>query len=81
MDEEDTTFTDALDKAQYQKRIGASAAVSTAIAEEEDAVMGGYLPEETLIEDESGMEISRDKFGRLVVRHFGKITYLEGKDK
>ena len=72
----DDTLKDALDAARYQSRIREQ------VEGDSDQDEGEAIPvEQVSIEDDSDLEISRDRWGRMVVRRNGKITHWEGKDE
>lgn len=64
-------FKDALDAARYQSRMREE------VEEEDDGEASAYTG--TLAEDDSDIEIERDRWGRMIVRRNGKVTYYEGK--
>lgn len=70
----DDTLKDALDAARYQSRIREQ------VEGDSDQDEGEAIPvEQVSIEDDSDLEISRDQWGRMVVKRNGKVTYYEGK--
>lgn len=70
----DDTLKDALDAARYQSRIRKQ------VEGDSDQDEGEAIPvEQVSIEDDSDLEISRDQWGRMVVKRNGKVTYYEGK--
>lgn len=65
-------FKDALDAARFQRRMAVE-------PEEDSKEVHTYAG--TLAEDDSDLTIEWDRWGRMIVRRNGKVTYYEGKDK
>lgn len=83
----DDTLKDALDAARYgktqagEKVFGISLNTDACMEEEPEHPSDCIAFADTLAEDDSDLEISQDRWGRMIVRRNGKVTYYEGKDK
>jgi hypothetical protein len=69
LNDDTNAFKDALDAARYQSRI-------RELIEEQEAPI---TVEQAPLEDESDLEITRDTWGRMIVKYGGRVTYYEGK--
>lgn len=76
MNDETDVFKDALDAARFQSRMREQ-------VEEEDDGEGdtdtAAIATGTPVEDDSDLAIEWDRWGRMVVKRDGKVTYYEGK--
>lgn len=87
MNDETDVFKDALDAARFQSRMREQVEEECHyIPIPEDSGGEGYadtaaIAIDTPVEDDSDLAIEWDRWGRMIVKRNGKVTYWEGKNK